>query len=58
MPGKPGESLAVLIDDVRVGTLAETPDGLVAFQYDSGWLRGGYSINPYSLPLSDELFVP
>ena len=58
MPGKPDESLAVLIDDVRVGTLAETPDGLVAFQYDSGWLRGGYSINPYSLPLSDELFVP
>ena len=58
MPGKPDESLAVLIGDARVGTLAETPDGLVAFQYDSGWLRGGYSINPYSLPLSDELFVP
>ena len=58
MPGKPDESLAVLIGDARVGTLAETPDGLVAFQYDSGWLRSGYSINPYSLPLSDELFVP
>ena len=36
MPGKPDESLAVLIGDARVGTLAETPDGLVAFQSDSG----------------------
>ena len=58
MPGKPAEGLAVLIGDDHVGTLAETPDGLVAFQYDTEWLHGGYSINPYSLPLSDELFIP
>ena len=50
--------LAVFLGDSRVGTLAETPEGLVAFQYDEGWVRNGFSINPYSLPLSEELFIP
>lgn len=58
MPERSVEGLAVLMGERCVGTLAEMPDGLVAFQYDSAWLRNGYSINPYSLPLSDELFVP
>lgn len=58
MPGKPDEGLAVLMGGRRVGTLAEMPDGLVAFQYDAGWRRSGFSVNPYSLPLGDELFVP
>ena len=50
--------LAVFFGDRHVGTLAETPKGLVAFQYDDEWLRSGFSINPYSLPLSDRVFVP
>ena len=44
MPGKPAEGLAVLIGDDHVGTLAETPDGLVAFQYDTRWLRGEHPL--------------
>ncbi len=58
MPAKLDEGLAVLLGDRRVGTLAETPEGLVAFQYDSEWVRSGFSINPYSLPLANDLFVP
>ena len=58
MPGKPTSDLRVLLGDQLVGRLAETPQGLVAFQYDHDWLRSGFSINPYSLPLNDELFIP
>ena len=52
------KGLEVLLAGKRVGRLARTSRGLVAFQYDRDWLVGGYSINPYSLPLSDEVFVP
>lgn len=41
-----------------VGTLAETPNHLIAFQYNENWLRNGFSISPFSLPLSREVFVP
>ena len=42
----PVNGLSVLMADRLVGTLAETPEGLVAFQYDAEWLADGYSINP------------
>lgn len=50
--------LIVLIGDRKVGTLAETPDHLVAFEYDADWLRDGFSISPISLPLQKGVFVP
>ncbi|MBO7674870.1 MAG: HipA N-terminal domain-containing protein [Atopobiaceae bacterium] len=50
--------LTVLMESRRVGTLARTREGLVAFQYDEEWLAEGFSINPYSLPLSREVFIP
>lgn len=50
--------LEVLLAGRLVGRLARTPRGLVAFQYDRDWLVDGYSVNPYSLPLSDEVFIP
>lgn len=43
--------LAVMIGKRKVGTLAETPEHLVAFEYDADWLREGGSISPISLPL-------
>lgn len=57
MPGGDGR-LAVLIGDARVGTLARIPDGRIAFQYDVSWLNTGFSINPYSLPLENRVFIP
>lgn len=50
--------LEVLLGDRRVGLLARTREGLVAFQYDHDWLVDGFSLNPYSLPLTSEVFVP
>ena len=58
MPVNLDNGLAVFIGDRRVGTLAETPEGLAAFQYDAEWILNGYSINPYSLPLTGEVFTP
>ncbi|MEE8716079.1 MAG: type II toxin-antitoxin system HipA family toxin [Coriobacteriales bacterium] len=52
------DQLGVFIGKRRVGTLALTPEGLAAFEYDGGWLRGGFSISPYSLPLRAGVFMP
>lgn len=50
--------LAVSIHGERVGTLAQTPDGLAAFEYDPTWLSNGFSISPISLPLRPGVFIP
>ena len=52
------KSLEVYIGSAHVGTLAETRDHLVAFQYADTWLERGFSISPLSLPLRKELFLP
>ncbi len=40
-----------------VGTIASTPDGLMAFEYADSWLADGFSISPFSLPLEKRVFV-
>ena len=50
--------LKVFYNDELVGTLAKTPDRLVAFEYDSDWLTTGFSISPFSLPLQKKVFIP
>ncbi len=50
--------LGVTMDGARVGTLAQTPEGLAAFEYDKVWLTNGFSISPISLPLRSDVFVP
>ena len=40
-----------------VGQLAEAINRRVAFQYDNEWLQTGFSISPFSLPLSSEVFI-
>ena len=58
MPRRHASGLRVLLGERLVGTLAETPQGLVAFQYDGEWLESGFSVNPYSLPLENRVFIP
>lgn len=53
-----GKVLDVYYKNRHVGTLAETADRRIAFQYDREWIRTGFSISPISLPLSNEVFVP
>ena len=40
-----------------VGRLAETPEKLLAFEYDAEWLRDGFSISPFKLPLEKRVFI-
>ena len=30
----------------------------IAFQYDIGWVRQGFPISPFSLPLKEDVFIP
>lgn len=53
-----GNSLQVYYHDRLVGTLAMTADYKAAFQYSKSWLEKGFSINPFSLPLKNQVFVP
>ena len=41
----------------KVGRLAETPEKTIAFEYDAEWLRDGFSISPFKLPLEKRLFI-
>lgn len=50
--------LKVYYNDKLVGTLAKTPDRLVAFEYDNDWLVTGFSISPFSLPLQKKVYLP
>ncbi len=53
-----GKTLDVFYKGKIVGTLAITGDNRVAFQYSDDWLRDGFAISPFSLPLKNEIFVP
>lgn len=50
--------LKVFYNDILVGTLAKTPERVVAFEYDSDWLSNGFSISSFSLPLIKKVFIP
>lgn len=50
--------LDVFMQGRKVGTLAVTPERTVAFAYDRKWLADGFSLNPFSLPLTDKVFIP
>ncbi len=47
------KTLSVWMEDRRVGTLAETPEHLAAFEYDGEWLTDGFSISPSSMDAPD-----
>lgn len=50
------KKIDVFANKMRVGTLAFTNDNRVAFQYSDEWVQKGFSINPFKLPLSKQLF--
>lgn len=50
--------LKVFYNNTLIGTLAKTPDRLVAFEYDNDWLATGFSISPFSLPIQKKVFLP
>ncbi len=52
------KTLKVKYSGRYVGTLAMMKDGRVAFSYDDDWLKHGFSISPFSLPLENKVFIP
>lgn len=51
------KKLEVKYNGVTVGYLAEVQDGRIAFQYDDAWIKKGFSISPFSLPLSKQIYI-
>lgn len=49
--------LLVYYHDQLVGTLALSKEQRVYFQYNELWLKNGFPISPFSLPLKNELFT-
>ncbi|MDR1652542.1 MAG: type II toxin-antitoxin system HipA family toxin [Prevotellaceae bacterium] len=41
----------------KAGTAALTAENLVAFEYDAAFLKSGFSVSPYFLPLQSGVFV-
>ena len=55
------KKLEVIFNEKKVGTLAllnKNKIDLLAFQYDDEWIKNGFSISPFSLPLEDKVFIP
>lgn len=52
------KKLDVFYHGLYVGTLAEMPDKRIAFQYGSDWQKTGFALNPLSLPLKSDIFIP
>lgn len=50
--------LQVRLGERLVGILAMTNQYKTAFQYSKEWLKEGFSISPFSLPLKETVFVP
>lgn len=52
------KKLLVYYENKLVGTLVETTNKKIAFQYNKEWIETGFSISPFSLPLKDTVFIP
>ncbi len=52
------KKINVLYDGKTVGTMAVTADRKTAFEYSDEWLKTGFSISPFSLPLKKQVFIP
>ncbi len=54
---KTGDVIYVKIGSSLVGRLALNSNNLAVFEYDSDWVKTGFSISPIYLPLKSEVFV-
>jgi serine/threonine-protein kinase HipA len=49
--------ITVFYHQHKVGRIAQTKEGVCAFEYDGEWLRRGFSISPRFLPLEKRVFI-
>ena len=55
------KKLEVISNEKKIGTLAllnKSKIDLLAFQYEDEWIKNGFSISPFSLPLENKVFIP
>lgn len=50
--------LSVSYHGRRVGWMAPYRNHLIAFEYSRDWLKEGFAISPFSLPLEQRVFLP
>lgn len=51
------KKLKVKYNGKTVGYLATFENGKIGFQYDDEWIKTGFSISPFSLPLKNDIFI-
>lgn len=49
--------VTVMYNGEVVGYLKEIENERIAFQYDEEWINTGFSISPFSLPLSNKIYI-
>ncbi len=49
--------LDILLNDVKVGRMTLTPNGLCAFEYAAEWVQTGFSISPFYMPLKTSVII-
>ena len=47
----------VYMDDDLVGTLSVLKDKRIGFEYSDYWLKNGFELNPFYLPLEKKIFI-
>ena len=47
----------VFYENLPVGTLSEAENKLIAFEYNSDFIKNGFSVSPFFLPLRQEVFI-
>jgi serine/threonine-protein kinase HipA len=50
-------TIEVYFEDQQVGRLALAPDRRCLFEYEAGWIKNGFSISPFYLPLKTGVFT-
>ena len=50
------DQLTVLFNNIEVGKL-KIVDDIVYFQYHKDWIKNGFSISPFKLPLKEQVFI-
>jgi len=52
------KTVSVRYNGRLVGTMALYKNRQAAFEYSKEWLNDGFSISPFSLPLTQRVFIP
>ena len=55
---KNSKFINVYYNNIHAGILAQSQNGLIAFEYSDEFIQSGFSISPLSLPLMKKVYLP